>query len=33
MGENFTNLGKETDIHIQESQRVPNERNTKRPTH
>ena len=32
MAENFPNLGKETDIQIQESQRVPNKRNPKRPT-
>ena len=30
MAENVPNLGKETDIHIQESQRVPNKTNPKR---
>ena len=32
MAETFHNLGKETDIQIQESQRVPNKRKPKRPT-
>lgn len=33
MSEDFPNLGKETDIPIQESQRVPNKMNSKRPSH
>ena len=32
MTENFLNLGKETDIQIQEAQTVPHKRNPKRPT-
>lgn len=32
MTENFPNLEKETDIQIQEFQRVPNKRNSKIPT-
>lgn len=32
MAENFPNLDKETDIQIQESQRVPNKMNPMRPT-
>ena len=32
MKENFLNLVKEIDIHIQEAQRVPKKMNTKRPT-
>nr|KAF6492497.1 hypothetical protein HJG59_009688 [Molossus molossus] len=32
MAENFPNLVKETDIQVQEAQRVPNKRNPKRPT-
>ena len=32
MAENFSNLKKETDIQIQEAQRVPNKRTPKRPT-
>ena len=32
MTENFPNLVKEIDIQTQETQRVPNERNAKRPT-
>lgn len=32
MAENFPNLKKETDIQIQEAQRVPNKINPKRPT-
>ena len=32
MAENFPNLKKETDIQIQEAQRVPNKRNPNRPT-
>ena len=31
MAESFTNLGKETDMEIQESQRVPNKMNPKMP--
>ena len=31
MAENFLNLKKETDIQVQESQRVPNKVNPKRP--
>ena len=30
--ENFPNLGKETDIQIQEAQRIPNKMNPKRNT-
>ena len=32
MTKNFPNLGKETDIQIQEAQRVPHKSNPKRPT-
>ena len=32
MAENFTNLKKERDIHIQEAQRAPNKLNPNRPT-
>ena len=32
MAENFTNLKKETDVQIQEAQRVPNKINPKRHT-
>ena len=32
MVENFLNLKKETDIQVQEAQRVPNKMNTHRPT-
>ena len=32
MAENFPNLGKKTDIQIQEAQGVPNKRNPKKPT-
>ena len=32
MAENFPNLGKETDIQVQEVQRTPNKMNTKKPT-
>ena len=32
MAENFPNLKKETDIQIQETQRVPNKMNLNRPT-
>ena len=32
MAENFPNLKKETDIHVQEAQRVPNKMNPNRPT-
>ena len=32
MAENFSNLAKETDIQVQEAQRVPNKMNPKRPT-
>ena len=32
MAENFPNLKKETDIQIQETQRVPNNMNPQRPT-
>ena len=32
MAENFPNLKKETDIQIQEAQRVPNKMNPNRPT-
>ena len=32
MAENFPNLQKETDIHVQEAQRVPNNINPNRPT-
>ena len=32
MVENFPNLAKETDIQVQEAQRVPNEMNLKRIT-
>ena len=32
MAENFLNLEKETDIQIQEAQRVPNKMNPNRPT-
>ena len=32
MAENFPNLAKETDIQVQEAQRVPNKMNPKRPT-
>ncbi len=32
MAENFSNLKKETDIQIQESQRAPNKLNPSRPT-
>ena len=32
MVENFPNLKKETDIHVQEAQRVPNKMNPNRPT-
>nr|KAF6462164.1 hypothetical protein HJG59_011228 [Molossus molossus] len=32
MAENFPNLVKETDIQVQEAQRVPNKMNPKRPT-
>ena len=32
MAEKFQNLKRETDIQEQEAQRVPNKRNTKRPT-
>ena len=32
MTENFPNLVKETDIQVQEVQRVPNKMNPKRPT-
>ena len=32
MAENFPNLAKETDIQVQESQRVPDKMNPKRPT-
>lgn len=32
MSENFSNLGKESDIQVQQTQRVPNQMNTKRPT-
>ena len=32
IAKNFPCLGKETDIKIQEAQRVPNKRNPKRPT-
>ena len=32
MAENFPNLGKETDIPVQEAQRVPNKMNPNRPT-
>ena len=31
MAENFPNLKKETDIQVQEAQRVPNKMNPKRP--
>ena len=31
MAESFSNLGKETDIQIQEAQRVPNEKNHRDP--
>ena len=31
MAENFPDLGKETDIHIQEAQRVPNKRTQRDP--
>ena len=31
MAENFPNLGKETDIWVQEAQRVPNKMNPKNP--
>ena len=31
MAENFPNLRKETDIQVQEVQRVPNKMNTNRP--
>ena len=32
MAENFPNLKKETDIQVQEAQRVPNKMNQNRPT-
>ena len=32
MAENFPNLKKETDIQVQEAQRVPNKMNPNRPT-
>ena len=32
MAENFPNLKKETDIHVQEPQRVPSKMNPNRPT-
>nr|KAF6429669.1 hypothetical protein HJG59_009021 [Molossus molossus] len=32
MTENFSNLVKETDIQVQEAQRIPNKMNPKRPT-
>ena len=32
MKENFPNLVKETDMHVQEAQRVPNHMEAKRPT-
>ena len=32
MAENFQNLKKETDIHVQEAQSVPNKMNPNRPT-
>ena len=32
MAENFINLKKETDIQVQEAQRVPNKMNPNRPT-
>ena len=32
MAENFPNLEKETDVQIQEAQRVPNKMNPNRPT-
>ena len=32
MAENFPNLGKETDIQVQEAKRVTNEMNSKRST-
>ena len=32
MEENFSNLVKETDMQVQEAQRVPNKMNAKRPT-
>ena len=32
MAENVPNLGKETDIHVQEAQTVPDKMNPKRPT-
>ena len=32
MAENFLNLAQETDIQVQEAQRVPNKMNPKRPT-
>ena len=32
MAENFPNLKKETDIQVQEAQRVPNRINSNRPT-
>ena len=32
MAEKFSNLGKETDIQVQEEQRVPNEMNPQKPT-
>ena len=33
MKENFPNLLKEIDMHVQKAQRVPNKRESKRPTH
>ena len=32
MKENFPNLVKEIDMHVQEAQRVPNKMDTKKPT-
>lgn len=32
ISENFPNLEKETDIQVQEAQRIPNKMNSKRPT-
>ena len=32
MKENFSNLGKEVDIHVQEARRVPNKMDARRPT-
>lgn len=32
MAKNFSNLKKETDIHVQEAQRIPNKMNANRPT-